>query len=56
MTTQQVSPGRPILSRDRESIPILVFSLGLARSVLATIAGFVLVVVVAAVIAFVSFA
>lgn len=47
--------GGPSRSRDRNSIPILVVRLGPARDFLIALAVFALVIIVAAVIAFVAF-
>ena len=54
MMTQSV--GRPSPAWNRESIPILGFSLGLARDFLVALAVFGVVIVVAAITAFMSFA
>ena len=54
MTTQSV--GRQSPAWNRESIPILGFSLGMARDFLVALAVFGVVIAVAAVIAFMSFA
>ena len=49
------SVGRPLGSRERDSIPILVVRLGPARDFLIALALFALVIIAAAIVAFIAF-
>jgi hypothetical protein len=55
MTSQQASAGRPLGSRNRDSIPILTVRLGPARDFLIALAVLTVTILVAMLVAFVAY-